>query len=91
MIIDLPRFVAAERIYWDELALLLARLETSPEARLALPLDFGQRKARLGFGLETGQQGGEFVPINALGGDEPGKVDDHSNCLRFTSRYSAVT
>jgi hypothetical protein len=37
VIIDLPRFVAAERAYWDELALLLARLETEPEARLSLP------------------------------------------------------
>ena len=37
MIIDLPRFVAAERVYWDELATLLARLETEPEARLSLP------------------------------------------------------
>src|ERR1039458_7013636 len=55
------------------------------------PLDFGQRETGLGFGFETGEQEGEFVPINALGGDEAGKVDDHSNCLRFTSRYSAVT
>jgi uncharacterized membrane protein SpoIIM required for sporulation len=37
VIIDLPRFVAAERVYWNELAALLARLETEPEARLSLP------------------------------------------------------
>ncbi|HUI54647.1 MAG TPA: stage II sporulation protein M [Bryobacteraceae bacterium] len=37
MIIDLPRFVAAERVYWDELQALVARLETEPEWRLSLP------------------------------------------------------
>jgi uncharacterized membrane protein SpoIIM required for sporulation len=36
VIIDLGRFVAAERAYWDELGALLARLETEPEARLSL-------------------------------------------------------
>ena len=36
MIIDLPRFVAAERPYWDELDRLLARLENEPERRLPL-------------------------------------------------------
>ena len=33
MIIDLPRFVAAERAYWDELDALLKRLEDDPEHR----------------------------------------------------------
>ena len=36
MIIDVPRFVAAERPYWDELHALLARLEAEPERRLPL-------------------------------------------------------
>jgi uncharacterized membrane protein SpoIIM required for sporulation len=36
LIIDLPRFVAAERIYWDELDALLKRLEEDPEHRLPL-------------------------------------------------------
>jgi uncharacterized membrane protein SpoIIM required for sporulation len=36
VIIDLPRFVAAERPYWDELAALLAKLEAEPERRLPL-------------------------------------------------------
>jgi uncharacterized membrane protein SpoIIM required for sporulation len=36
MIIDLPRFVAAERAYWDELDALLKRLEEDPEHRLPL-------------------------------------------------------
>jgi uncharacterized membrane protein SpoIIM required for sporulation len=36
MIIDLPRFVAAERLYWDELDALLKRLEEDPEHRLPL-------------------------------------------------------
>ena len=36
MIIDVPRFVAAERPYWDELHTLLARLEAEPERRLPL-------------------------------------------------------
>lgn len=36
MIIDLPRFVTAERPYWDELHAILATLETEPEHRLAL-------------------------------------------------------
>jgi uncharacterized membrane protein SpoIIM required for sporulation len=34
MIIDLPRFVATERAYWDELDALLKRLEDDPEHRL---------------------------------------------------------
>jgi uncharacterized membrane protein SpoIIM required for sporulation len=34
VIIDLPRFVATERIYWDELDALLKRLEDDPEHRL---------------------------------------------------------
>jgi uncharacterized membrane protein SpoIIM required for sporulation len=37
VIIDLPRFVAAERPYWDELHGLLAAMETEPERRMALP------------------------------------------------------
>lgn len=36
MIIDLPRFVAAERLYWDELNALLNRLDEDPEHRLPL-------------------------------------------------------
>ena len=36
MIVDLPRFVAAERAYWDELHALLAKLEADPEGRLPL-------------------------------------------------------
>lgn len=37
MIIDLPRFVNAERPYWDELHALLAVTETDPERRMGLP------------------------------------------------------
>ena len=33
----MPRFVAAERPYWDELRTLLDRLETEPERRLPIP------------------------------------------------------
>jgi uncharacterized membrane protein SpoIIM required for sporulation len=36
MIIDLPRFVAAERTYWDELDGMLNTLETEPERRMPL-------------------------------------------------------
>jgi uncharacterized membrane protein SpoIIM required for sporulation len=36
MIIDVPRFVAAERPYWDELHGILAKLEAEPERRLQL-------------------------------------------------------
>lgn len=36
MIIDVPRFVAAERPYWDELQKVLAQLEAEPERRLSL-------------------------------------------------------
>ena len=36
MIIDVPRFVAAERPYWDELHQVLAQLEAEPERRLSL-------------------------------------------------------
>jgi len=36
VIVDIPRFVAAERPYWDELRTLLERLDTEPERRLAL-------------------------------------------------------
>ena len=36
MIIDLPRFVAAERAYWDELHAALGKMETEPERRLPL-------------------------------------------------------
>ena len=36
MIVDNPRFVAAERPYWDELKALLDRLDAEPEHRLAL-------------------------------------------------------
>ncbi len=37
MIIDLPRFVSAERPYWDELHGLLSAMETAPERRMSLP------------------------------------------------------
>jgi uncharacterized membrane protein SpoIIM required for sporulation len=37
VIIDLPRFMAAERPYWDELKALLTRMDTEPEWRLSLP------------------------------------------------------
>ncbi len=36
MIVDIPRFMAAERPYWDELGALLDRMDTEPERRLAL-------------------------------------------------------
>lgn len=36
MIVDIPRFVAAERPYWDELRSMLDRMDTEPERRLAL-------------------------------------------------------
>ncbi len=36
MIIDLPRFVTAERPYWNELHTALARLESEPERKLPL-------------------------------------------------------
>lgn len=37
MIIDLPRFVQAEKPYWDELQSVLHGIETEPERRLPLP------------------------------------------------------
>lgn len=36
MIIDLPRFVATEKVYWDELQKLLQEIETEPGLRLPL-------------------------------------------------------
>jgi uncharacterized membrane protein SpoIIM required for sporulation len=36
VIIDLPRFVEAERPYWDELEAALHRIETEPERRMSL-------------------------------------------------------
>ena len=36
MIVDAPRFVAAERPYWDELQTLLDRMDAEPEHLLAL-------------------------------------------------------
>jgi len=36
VIVDIPRFVAAERPYWDELRALLDRVDTEPERRLSL-------------------------------------------------------
>ena len=36
MIIDLPRFIAAEQPYWGELESMLAKLDREPEARMAL-------------------------------------------------------
>ena len=37
MIIDLARFVAAEKPYWDELERVLRQVEDDPERRLAVP------------------------------------------------------
>ncbi len=36
MIIDLPRFLSAERPYWDELHTLLSTMESEPERRMTL-------------------------------------------------------
>ena len=36
MIVDLRRFVTAERVYWDELQPVIARLQSEPERRLPL-------------------------------------------------------
>ena len=36
MIVDIPRFVAAERPYWDELQALLEHMDAEPEHRLTL-------------------------------------------------------
>ena len=36
MIIDLPRFVEAERAYWDELEKLLRGIESEPGRRMPL-------------------------------------------------------
>jgi uncharacterized membrane protein SpoIIM required for sporulation len=36
VIVDIPRFVAAERPYWDELRALLDRLDAEPERRITL-------------------------------------------------------
>jgi uncharacterized membrane protein SpoIIM required for sporulation len=36
VIVDIPRFVAAERPYWDELRALLDRMDSEPEHRLPL-------------------------------------------------------
>lgn len=36
MILDLPRFLQAEKPYWDELQKLLDRIEAMPDARLSL-------------------------------------------------------
>ena len=33
----------------------------------------------------------QFVPIGALGRDEARDIDNHSTCLRLTSRYSEAT
>jgi len=37
MILDLPRFVAAERPYWEEIDQLLKAIEDNPERRMTLP------------------------------------------------------
>jgi uncharacterized membrane protein SpoIIM required for sporulation len=37
MIMDLPRFVQAEKPYWDELQTVLHGIETEPERRMPLP------------------------------------------------------
>jgi uncharacterized membrane protein SpoIIM required for sporulation len=36
VIVDIPRFVAAERPYWDELRKMLDRIDVEPESRLTL-------------------------------------------------------
>ncbi len=36
MILDLPRFVAAEKVYWDELRDLLQKADTEPDRRMTL-------------------------------------------------------
>jgi len=36
VIVDIPRFVAVERPYWDELAAILDRMDAEPERRLPL-------------------------------------------------------
>jgi uncharacterized membrane protein SpoIIM required for sporulation len=36
MILDLPRFIKAERRYWEELRVLLDKLESAPDVRLSL-------------------------------------------------------
>ena len=37
MILDLPRFVAAERVYWNELQAVLDRLRLEPNWRMSIP------------------------------------------------------
>jgi uncharacterized membrane protein SpoIIM required for sporulation len=37
VIVDLPRFVAAEKPYWEELEIILAKLDASPEQPMTLP------------------------------------------------------
>ena len=37
MILDLPRFVDAERVYWNELQALLDRLRLEPGWRMSIP------------------------------------------------------
>ena len=54
-------------------------------------LDLGERHAALGVVFQVREQGSQFVPIRLLGGDEARQVDNHSTCLRLTSRYCAVT
>ena len=36
MIVDIPRFMAAERPYWDELRAILDRMDAEPERRMPL-------------------------------------------------------
>ena len=37
MILDLPRFVTTERVYWNELQALLDRLRLEPNWRMSIP------------------------------------------------------
>ena len=37
MILDLPRFVTTERVYWNELQALLDRMRLEPGWRMSIP------------------------------------------------------
>ena len=45
-----------------------------------------ERETLFGVIFHAAQHGLEFVPVRLLGGHEAGEIDDHSTCLRFTSR-----
>src|ERR1039458_1548373 len=100
-------FVVESKVMFQTCSMIMARVKRRPALRIMYssnansfvvssigrPARSTLRSTRFIFRSRTvsTDSEGEFVPINALGGDEAGKVDDHSNCLRFTSRYSAVT